>query len=73
VLIPQQYLQDFELDRITPKPDQQLVMNGYYVYSFRSDGPVHILLSGMPKKRGNIEAVVRINNTPFTLSQFIFP
>jgi hypothetical protein len=73
VYIPQQYLQDFELERITPEPDQQMVINGYYVYSFRADAPVHILLRGMPKKRGSIEAVVRINNTPFTLSQFIFP
>jgi hypothetical protein len=71
--IPQQYLQDFELEQITPEPDQQIVLNGNYVYSFQADAPVHILLRGMPKKRGAIETVMRINNTTFTLSQFIFP
>ena len=73
VHIPQEYLQDFELERITPEPDHQSVQNGHYVYSFQADEPVHILLRGMPKKRGAIETVVRINNTPFTLSHFIFP
>jgi hypothetical protein len=73
VHIPQQYLQDFELQKITPEPDQQTVLNGHYVYSFQANKPVHILLRGMPKKRGAIEAVVRVNNTQFTLSQFIFP
>jgi hypothetical protein len=71
--IPQQYLQHFELEKITPEPDRQMVLNGHYVYSFQADAPVHILLRGMPKKRGAMEAVVQINNTQFTLSQFIFP
>ena len=71
--IPQLYLQDFELEHITPEPDRQMAVNGDYAYFFQADAPVHILMRGMPKKRGAMEAVVRINNTQFTLSQYIFP
>lgn len=52
VYIPQRYLEDFELEHITPEPDKQGVINGHYAYTFLADGPVHILLRGMPKKTG---------------------
>jgi hypothetical protein len=73
VYIPQQYLEDFQLEHITPEPDRQMMVEGHYAYTFLADAPVHILMRGMPKKSGAIEAVVRINNTPFRLSQYIFP
>jgi hypothetical protein len=71
--IPQEYLQNFELEHITPQPDKQMAADGHYVYTFLAEAPVHILMRGVPKKRGNVEAVVRINNTRLTLSQYIFP
>jgi hypothetical protein len=71
--IPQEYLKHFELERITPEPDQQKVVGGHHVYTFLADAPVHILLRGVPKKRGAISAKVKINRTEFSLSQFIFP
>lgn len=71
--IPQEYLQGFELEHITPKPDRQMMVNGHYTYVFEADAPVHVLVRGVPKKRGAIEAVVRVNSTRFNLSQYIFP
>lgn len=73
VYIPQQYFKDFELEHITPEPDRQMVVDGHYSYTFQANMPVHILFRGLPKKRGAVETVVRVNNTSFTLSQFIFP
>lgn len=73
VYIPQHYLRQFELEQITPEPDKQHTVNGHYVYTFKANAPVHILLRGVPKKKGAIDATVRINNTSFPLSQYIFP
>ena len=64
VYIPQQYLKKFELEQITPEPFNQSAADGYYAYTFLADGPVHIMLRGMPKKTGSIEATLRINNIP---------
>jgi hypothetical protein len=73
VRIPQHYLQHFELERIIPSPVAEGVHNGYCVYSFTADESMHILLYGMLKRRGSLEADVKVNNTALKVSQFIFP
>ena len=71
--LPQQFLQIFEVEKITPEPDRQEALNGFYRFTFLANAPVHILLRGKPEKTGNVEVIVRVNNAQFLLSQYIFP
>lgn len=71
--IPQQSGRLFEIEQISPAPDKQIAVQGYNIYTFLTDEPVHILLKGIPKRRGAIETTVKINAASFTISQHIFP
>jgi hypothetical protein len=73
LIIPQQYLKHFELEAIVPEPDKQHAVEGHQVFTFLAEAPVHIMVRGIPKKTGPLETTVRINNTNFDLSQYIFP
>lgn len=73
LIIPQDYLKDFELEAVVPEPDRQHAVEGYQVFTFLAEAPVHIMVRGLPKTTGPLKTTVRINNSQFNLSQYIFP
>jgi hypothetical protein len=73
--LPNDYLQDAELVRITPEPStQELASNGVRYHFPVQDGPQTVILRFKPERSGRLSGSIRLNDgPPATFDQWIFP
>lgn len=76
IRIPQDYFSRYELQTIVPKPSEQTVENGAYYFRYDHIDQANInaiRLYLLPKRMGSISQTIAVNDTPFTLTQFVYP
>jgi hypothetical protein len=73
IAFPQTYIDNFEIERITPQPEKTEILNSTVVYTFNITDKGKIVIYMMPQTTGTIKGTVAVNNTVFNLSQFIYP
>ncbi len=68
------YLSQFNVDSVTPEPESVDIANGMVNYRFKgSEGSSKISFFLLPEETGNIPVHLKVNNTSFHFSHFIFP
>jgi hypothetical protein len=72
-VISDSFFKSFDLEKMIPEPDEQKLRNGSQVYVFTADGQGEITLMVKPKKSGNMNHTIRINNSDFEVISFIYP
>lgn len=73
VSIPQSYLHCFNVSRITPEPSERKTVKGSIVYTFEGKDEIIAKFYLEPETTGTLRAGIRVNNSLFTPSHFIFP
>ncbi|THU41090.1 hypothetical protein FAM09_02945 [Niastella caeni] len=71
--IPQQYMQYIDLHSITPLPHSNRTVNDVTTYYFHALRTANIHCHLMAKRTGSITAIIKVNETPFTISHQIYP
>ena len=71
--IPQHYLEQCEIEKLVPEPEQQFIVDDLQVYTFNAQRRGNIFLYLTPKKVGQIKSTFRVNDTDFTFSHFVYP
>ena len=73
VSIPQSYLKEIELDKIVPEPVSQRLENELAIFTFEATDLSLIDFFLIPEKAGQVKAVIRVNDSDFSISHFIYP
>jgi hypothetical protein len=71
--IPQEYLEYIDVQSLTPLPLCNTTINGITTYFFKALGTASIHGNLMAKKPGRVTAVIKVNQTPFTINHQIYP
>ena len=73
VVLPPDFTRNFEVEGILPQPAEQKISEGSVVMSFAAQGAGEIAFFLKPRQAGNSTATIKINETDFKISQFIYP
>lgn len=71
--LPKEYMEVFRLESIVPEPQENTILNGYYLYRFSASDAALITLSVTPKKIGYYGMTLSINDTDFQIRTLIYP
>ncbi len=73
VIIPNTYLQRFNVEAIVPEPAANKAENGHVKYLFEGSGPMAITFYLIPEKAGPANGQLRVNEEEFMVNHFIYP
>jgi hypothetical protein len=73
ISLPNSYLENFEIKSILPEPGVNRSKGGKVEYMFEGKDHINVTFYLIPRKTGNIESIVHVNNGQFTINHFIFP
>lgn len=73
VRIPQSYFDTVALDKVVPEPQEQTIAKGFAIFTFETEGPSVIKFYLIPEKTGTVKAQIQVNESDFSISQFIYP
>ena len=73
VRIPQSYFNIIELDKVVPEPLEQTLANGFVIFTFETEGPSTVKFYLIPEKTGTITVQIKVNESDFSISHFIYP
>ncbi len=74
LVIPANYLKNFQIEAITPSPNNVVTTAGGQVaYTFHAEGPLTVIFHMKPDAIGKVADTIRVNNQTFTLNHFIYP
>lgn len=71
--IPQTYLNQFYIDKISPDPENIEIQNSCAVYSFKGNGQMLINFFLVPKTTGSLKTSIFVGNEELKISHFIYP
>lgn len=66
------YLENFQVEAVTPEPSRTSLTATGYLYSFDGNGatPVFHLI---PQRSGRVGGQIKVNGTPLDMRQFVYP
>lgn len=73
VSLPQAYVEKFKIDKIVPTPYGEVASPGYVDYLFRGTKNDNVRFYMAPAKKGSAGGVIRVNNQPVSIQQYIYP
>ena len=73
LLIPNSYLQNFEIENIIPHPKEEKLSSGGTVYLFDSHSHTMIRFFLKPLTVGKVDGTIQVNDKYFKISHFIYP
>lgn len=73
VQFPQEYFNNFQIEKITPEPNDTEVENGNQIFYFSSKGNLSIDFFLKSNNIGSVNSNIKVNNSTFTLSHYIYP
>jgi hypothetical protein len=73
VVFPQAYIDNFQIERITPLPEKTEMLHRSIVYTFDITDRGKIIFYMIPQTNGTIKGTVAVNNIVFDLLQYIYP
>lgn len=73
VSFPNEYLDKFRIESVTPEPKDNEVASGRIRYHFSGQAPMKITFYLVPQQVGTISGDVAVNGHQFKLSHFIYP
>ncbi|HYG17456.1 MAG TPA: hypothetical protein VD816_00945 [Ohtaekwangia sp.] len=73
VSFPNEYLERFQVESILPEPNSNRFESGKVQYQFSGKDRMNITFYLIPRKPGNIQSTIEVNESRFEISHFIFP
>lgn len=73
ILFPLSYLDHFRIETIIPQPTSSEVQDGAVLYRFRTKQSTIITFNLSPQQTGSCEALLKVNDTNFSLTHFTYP
>lgn len=73
VELPDQFTRSFKIEKITPEPREQKIVNGSTVYLFAADGDGDITLFLTGRQAGSLNTSIGINGIRHPFETYIYP
>jgi hypothetical protein len=73
VSFPNSYLQNFEIESILPEPNNNTFEGDRVQYEFDGKDRMNVTFYLIPRKVGNFQSSIEVNQSHFQINHFIFP
>ena len=73
IAFPENYLEQFKINLIYPKPQHKQYINGNIIYTYNADDAEMVTFYLQPKKTGRIKGSLLVGENSYTLTHLVYP
>lgn len=73
IAFPENYLEQFKINLIYPKPQHKQYINGNIIYTYNAEDAEMVTFYLQPKKTGRIKGSLLVGENSYTLTHLVYP